>query len=197
MKETCEGVPAVQVRMLATRVNTVNKRVYGADPTVFAWELCNECHTSDNYELDNNGIVGQLLYDWQARCRRRQWEAARGPLGTVPGAPCHCSSPAVLPDWTVAAGNAESVDRIKSCLLLSGLGNCLPTTPLHPFLLLTAETELQQRCCNSGAEAVCPSHIVASGATGNALRCGVCCDCAPLRRCGLYRTCALRPCRWR
>ena len=28
-------------------------------------ELCNECHTSDNYELKNGILPGSLLYHWQ------------------------------------------------------------------------------------------------------------------------------------
>ncbi len=30
-------------------------------------ELCNECHTNDNYELNNNIQPGSLLYNWQGR----------------------------------------------------------------------------------------------------------------------------------
>jgi len=30
-------------------------------------ELCNECHTSDNYELNNGIVPGSLLYNWQVQ----------------------------------------------------------------------------------------------------------------------------------
>eukprot|EP00208_Stichococcus_sp_RCC1054_P002221 CAMPEP_0206134838 /NCGR_PEP_ID=MMETSP1473-20131121/243_1 /ASSEMBLY_ACC=CAM_ASM_001109 /TAXON_ID=1461547 /ORGANISM="Stichococcus sp, Strain RCC1054" /LENGTH=663 /DNA_ID=CAMNT_0053526467 /DNA_START=573 /DNA_END=2564 /DNA_ORIENTATION=+ len=53
------------VQKLATRVNTVNGRVWGSDPTIFAWELCNECHTSDNYEINRGLVPGSILYNWQ------------------------------------------------------------------------------------------------------------------------------------
>ncbi len=56
------------MRTLTSRVNTVNGRTYASDPTIFAWELCNECHTTDNYEIDRGLSPGQLLYNWQVRC---------------------------------------------------------------------------------------------------------------------------------
>ena len=30
-------------------------------------ELCNECHTSDNYEFNNGIQPGSLLYNWQVQ----------------------------------------------------------------------------------------------------------------------------------
>lgn len=33
----------VQMRTITQRTNTINGRVYANDPTIFAWELCNEC----------------------------------------------------------------------------------------------------------------------------------------------------------
>ena len=43
--------------------------MWGSDPTIFAWELCNECHTSDNYEIKKGLVAGSLLYNWQAGWR--------------------------------------------------------------------------------------------------------------------------------
>lgn len=39
--------------------------MWGSDPTIFAWELCNECHTSDNYEINRGLVPGSILYNWQ------------------------------------------------------------------------------------------------------------------------------------
>jgi hypothetical protein len=33
----------LQMRAITLRVNTRSGRKYADDPTVFAWELCNEC----------------------------------------------------------------------------------------------------------------------------------------------------------
>ena len=33
----------LQLRTITQRVNTRSGRTYAEDPTVFAWELCNEC----------------------------------------------------------------------------------------------------------------------------------------------------------
>ena len=30
-------------------------------------ELCNECHTSDDYEKNNGIVPGSLLYNWQGQ----------------------------------------------------------------------------------------------------------------------------------
>ena len=30
-------------------------------------ELCNECHTSDNYEISRNLMAGELVYNWEVR----------------------------------------------------------------------------------------------------------------------------------
>lgn len=30
-------------------------------------ELCNECHTSDNYEKNNGILQGSLLYNWEVK----------------------------------------------------------------------------------------------------------------------------------
>ena len=60
----------MQLRTLTSRANTVNGRTYASDPTIFAWELCNECHTADNYEIDRGLPPGQLLYNWQVRAGR-------------------------------------------------------------------------------------------------------------------------------
>lgn len=52
------------LKTLARRVNTVNGRLYAEDPTIFSWQLCNECHTSDGYEKNNGIVPGSLLYGW-------------------------------------------------------------------------------------------------------------------------------------
>lgn len=52
------------LRTIAGRRNTVNGRLYAEDPTIFSWQLCNECHTSDNYEANNGIQPGSLLYNW-------------------------------------------------------------------------------------------------------------------------------------
>ena len=52
------------VQMLAERVNTITGVKYADDPTILAWELCNECHTSDSYEIDRGMPPGGLLYGW-------------------------------------------------------------------------------------------------------------------------------------
>ena len=36
----------MQVSTIVGRTNTVNGRQYKSDPAIFAWEICNECHTS-------------------------------------------------------------------------------------------------------------------------------------------------------
>ena len=33
----------LQLTGITQRVNTINGRKYSEDPTIFAWELCNEC----------------------------------------------------------------------------------------------------------------------------------------------------------
>ena len=30
-------------------------------------ELCNECHTNDNYELNNDIQPGSLVYNWEGK----------------------------------------------------------------------------------------------------------------------------------
>ena len=57
----------MQLRKITQRKNTVNGRIYATDPTIFAWELCNECHTNDNYEINLGQTPGVLLYNWQVR----------------------------------------------------------------------------------------------------------------------------------
>jgi mannan endo-1,4-beta-mannosidase len=52
------------VQKILTRVNTVNGRRYSQDPTVFAFELANEPHTSDNYELNQGVKPGSLVRAW-------------------------------------------------------------------------------------------------------------------------------------
>ena len=39
------GVLSLQLMGITQRINTVNGRKYSEDPTIFAWELCNECQS--------------------------------------------------------------------------------------------------------------------------------------------------------
>lgn len=50
----CLEAQAALIRHLVSRVNTVNGVRYGDDPTVFAWELCNEAR------LERGGLFGRL-----------------------------------------------------------------------------------------------------------------------------------------
>ena len=52
------------VSTLANRKNTVNGRIYKADPTVMAFELLNEPHTRDGYEKSRGLPPGKLAKDW-------------------------------------------------------------------------------------------------------------------------------------
>lgn len=42
------GLLPAQLRTITRRVNTVNNRLYADDPTIFAWELCNECQCASS-----------------------------------------------------------------------------------------------------------------------------------------------------
>mmetsp|Transcript_2656 Transcript_2656/g.7895 ORF Transcript_2656/g.7895 Transcript_2656/m.7895 type:complete len:654 (-) Transcript_2656:3455-5416(-) len=53
------------MRTITQRTNTRSKIKYANDPTIFAWELCNECHTTDNYEIKRGQVAGTLVYNWQ------------------------------------------------------------------------------------------------------------------------------------
>ena len=50
--------------MILTRINTVTNVTYSQDPTIFALELANEPHTTDNYEKDHNMQPGSLIKGW-------------------------------------------------------------------------------------------------------------------------------------
>jgi endo-1,4-beta-mannosidase len=52
------------VTMILTRVNTITNVTYSQDPTIFALELANEPHTTDNYEKDHNMQPGSLIKGW-------------------------------------------------------------------------------------------------------------------------------------
>ncbi len=47
----------VQVSTIVGRTNTVNGRQYKTDPTIFAWETCNECHTTCARDGACDGII--------------------------------------------------------------------------------------------------------------------------------------------
>lgn len=53
------------LRKITQRKNTKTGRVYASDPTIFAWELCNECHTRDNVEINLKQQAGTMVYKWQ------------------------------------------------------------------------------------------------------------------------------------
>jgi mannan endo-1,4-beta-mannosidase len=46
------------------RRNSVNGRIYRDDPTIMAWELLNEPHTTDNYERQRGLPIGQIVFTW-------------------------------------------------------------------------------------------------------------------------------------
>ena len=50
--------------MILTRVNTITNVTYSQDPTIFAIELANEPHTTDNYEKNHNMQPGSLIKGW-------------------------------------------------------------------------------------------------------------------------------------
>lgn len=52
------------INMLVSRRNTVTGVTYRDDPTIFAWELANEPHTTDGYEKSRNIKPGTLVRDW-------------------------------------------------------------------------------------------------------------------------------------
>lgn len=52
------------VTMILTRVNTITNVTYSQDPTIFAIELANEPHTTDNYEKNHNMQPGSLVKGW-------------------------------------------------------------------------------------------------------------------------------------
>jgi mannan endo-1,4-beta-mannosidase len=52
------------VRNIIQRRNTFTGTYYYNDPTILAWELANEPHTSDNYEINRGMTPGDLTYNW-------------------------------------------------------------------------------------------------------------------------------------
>ncbi len=58
----------LQVSTIVGRTNTVNGRQYKSDPTIFAWEICNECHTTCACNSACNDVMRSLglrTQDWQ------------------------------------------------------------------------------------------------------------------------------------
>eukprot|EP00884_Botryococcus_braunii_P005619 jgi/Botrbrau1/15058/Bobra.118_2s0006.1 len=52
------------VKMLVNRRNTLTGVVYKDDPTIFSWELANEPHTTDGYELKRGLPPGEIVRKW-------------------------------------------------------------------------------------------------------------------------------------
>lgn len=52
------------VKMIVTRTNTKTNIKYSEDPTIFALELANEPHTTDNYELKRGIPPGTIIQAW-------------------------------------------------------------------------------------------------------------------------------------
>lgn len=52
------------VKLIINRKNTVTGILYKDDPTIFAWELCNEPHTSDEYEATLGVAPGTIVFNW-------------------------------------------------------------------------------------------------------------------------------------
>ena len=52
------------VKMIVTRTNTKTNIKYSEDPTIFALELANEPHTTDNYEIKRGIAPGTIIKAW-------------------------------------------------------------------------------------------------------------------------------------
>jgi len=52
------------VKMLVTRKNTVNGRLYKDDPSILAFQALNEPHTRDMYEKSKGLVPGKMVLDW-------------------------------------------------------------------------------------------------------------------------------------
>ena len=52
------------VKAIATRTNTKTNIKYSEDPTIFALELANEPHTTDNYEIKRGIAPGTIIKTW-------------------------------------------------------------------------------------------------------------------------------------
>lgn len=52
------------ITTILTRVNTITNVTYSQDPTIFALELANEPHTTDDYEKNHNIVPGTLVKAW-------------------------------------------------------------------------------------------------------------------------------------
>ena len=52
------------VKMIVTRTNTKTNIKYSEDPTIFALELANEPHTTDDYEIKRGIAPGTIIKAW-------------------------------------------------------------------------------------------------------------------------------------
>ena len=58
------------VSKLINRTNSVSGVKYADDPTIMAWELANEPHTTEKYELQRGKHPGDLVNEWVAEMSR-------------------------------------------------------------------------------------------------------------------------------
>jgi len=79
--------------MIINRVNTITGVKYKDDPTIFAWELANEPHTTDNWDTLHGKPAASTVRNWVG-------EMAAFIKGQDPNhmvrAPCPCLLPALF-----------------------------------------------------------------------------------------------------